>query len=111
LDFHTETNKLYEIKSYGGTSLFNLLKGGKQMETEKFLKLSIDICQGLQNIHEQNIIHCDVKPHNILKNDKDKCFIIDFESSFLVSLKNPKVANAQKGFNFQLKTRKELFFT
>jgi serine/threonine protein kinase len=101
LDFHTETNKLYEIKTYEGTSLFNQLKGGgKQMKTETFLKIAIDICQGLQCIHEQNIIHCDLKPHNILKNEKDKCIIIDFESSFLVSLKNSKVSNAQKGFFF-----------
>jgi serine/threonine protein kinase len=109
LKFVHETNQLYAIKSFGGESLEKTIKEG-HLSTENFLKVAIDICQGLQYTHEQNIIHCDVKPHNILINN-DKCMIIDFESSFLVSLKNSKVSNAQKGFSFSTHNLKELFCT
>jgi serine/threonine protein kinase len=98
LKIFQESNKLYVIKPHEGEPLSNGFKDGKHFSVEEFLKIGIEVCESLQLIHEQNIIHCDLKPQNILhKNQRKKCTIIDFESSFLVSLKNPKVANATKG--------------
>jgi serine/threonine protein kinase len=89
-----ELKKLYVIKSDFGVSLTKHLGEKKKMEVEPFLKFSIQICQVLQHIHELNIIHCDIKPENVLYfEEKDVYSIIDFESSALVSLKNPKVSH------------------
>jgi serine/threonine protein kinase len=107
-----QPNLLYEIKTYEGVSLETKIKDEKTMKVVDFLNSAIQICQGLQCLHEQNVIHCDLKPHNILQNENGKCTIIDFESSYLVSLKNPKVAKAQKGFqNFIFYFAKEPIYT
>jgi serine/threonine protein kinase len=93
-----EPNLLYEIKTYEGVSL-DIHTKQEKMSLENFLDAAIKICQGIQCLHQQNIIHCDLKPHNILKNENGKFTIIDFESSYLVSLKNPKISKVQKGVN------------
>jgi serine/threonine protein kinase len=91
-----ELKKLYIIKSDFGISLPQHIGEKKKMETEQFLKFSIQICQVLQFVHELNIIHCDIKMENILYHEKtDSYSIIDFESSALVSLKNPKVPHSE----------------
>jgi len=98
LEFVHEPNKLYLIKRYEGTSLSHHLEESGKMNVDQFLTTAIEICQNLHLIHEQNIVHCDIKPQNILHNDKmDKTIIIDFESSFIVSLKNSTVPKAQRG--------------
>eukprot|EP01080_Neovahlkampfia_damariscottae_P012773 gene12773-7047_t len=97
LEFVNESNKLYLIKSYEGVSLYNDIEEHGRMSVERFLIKAIEICQNIHLIHEQNIVHCDIKPQNILHNEKtDKTKIIDFESSFLVSLKNSTVLKAQR---------------
>eukprot|EP01080_Neovahlkampfia_damariscottae_P012780 gene12780-7054_t len=98
LEFVNESNKLYLIKRYEGVSLSHCIEEHGRMSVDVFLKTAIEICQNLHLIHEQNIVHCDIKPQNILHNEKnDKTIIIDFESSFLVSLKNSTVPKAQRG--------------
>eukprot|EP01080_Neovahlkampfia_damariscottae_P012715 gene12715-6913_t len=97
LEFVHEPNMLYLIKSYEGSSLSEYINDHGRMDIKTFIITAIEICQNLHLIHEQNIVHCDIKPQNILYNEKtNKMVVIDFESSFLVSLKNPTVPKAER---------------
>ncbi len=40
-----------------------------------------DICQGLEYLHDRGIIHCDIKPNNILMNEDGSPVIADFDIS------------------------------
>ena len=102
IKFGQETNELYTIKTEIGISLDKYIskkkKGENYLDVEEFLKLGSKICEVVHFIHEQNIIHCDLKPQNILFDEKRNLIsIIDFESSFLVSLKNPEIKNVERG--------------
>eukprot|EP01080_Neovahlkampfia_damariscottae_P003271 gene3271-5714_t len=97
LKFMNENNNLYSIKSAFGISLKQHQENEKQFTIEHFLKLAVQICQSLHYVHEENILHCDIKPQNMLYDEKKNiCSIIDFESSVLVSLKNPSIPNNER---------------
>ena len=55
------------------------------------IKLVSDVLQGLAFIHQRGVVHCDIKPHNVLAsvlNDGTLCGrIIDFDAALL--LENP----------------------
>lgn len=59
----------YLVMDYceGGT-LRNLMDASGQLSLEMRLNLVTDVLAGLDYAHQQNIIHCDIKPENILLN-------------------------------------------
>lgn len=66
-----------EMEYVKGTTLERLLK--KQVLTaQEKLALLIDISEGLLTIHQQNILHLDLKPSNVLVNESGSAKIADF---------------------------------
>ena len=60
------------------------------LEIEEFLPIAISICEGLEEIHRVNLIHCDIKPTNIIINPENlHVRIIDFgiASRIILSLR------------------------
>ncbi|MEM8780431.1 MAG: serine/threonine-protein kinase, partial [Cyanobacteria bacterium P01_G01_bin.49] len=57
----------YLVMDYceGGT-LRNLMDASGQLSLEMRLSLITDILAGLEEAHQHNIIHCDIKPENVL---------------------------------------------
>ncbi|MBW4551528.1 MAG: serine/threonine protein kinase [Aphanocapsa sp. GSE-SYN-MK-11-07L] len=57
----------YLVMDYceGGT-LRSLLESGERLSLTQTLKIITDILRGLEYAHKQEIIHCDIKPENIL---------------------------------------------
>jgi hypothetical protein len=47
---------------------------------DKFKIYARQIIDGLRYLHTNNIIHCDIKPDNILLGDNDNVYLIDFGS-------------------------------
>ncbi len=67
------------LEDIQGVSLHEYLGQTEQIGLEQFLRLAIDISQGLGHIHHQNVIHKDVNPSNIVFNrDTERIQIIDF---------------------------------
>ncbi|MBD2189921.1 ATP-binding protein [Pseudanabaena mucicola] len=66
------------LEDFGGISLAGLLNNTK-LNLIDFLKLAIQICEGVGEIHAANVIHKDINPSNIVVNSNTKQLkIIDF---------------------------------
>ncbi|MEG3991528.1 serine/threonine-protein kinase PknK [Microcoleus sp. S28C3] len=66
------------LEDFGGDSLKNLI-AAKHLEISEFLSLAIHLAETLAQLHENKIIHKDIKPQNIIINPKTgQIKIIDF---------------------------------
>jgi serine/threonine protein kinase/tetratricopeptide (TPR) repeat protein len=74
----TEDGQLFICMDYyEGKSLKEKLEYGK-LELNEALDITIQICEGLKNAHEKNIIHRDIKPANIFITTDGIVKILDF---------------------------------
>ena len=48
------------------------------MPTSRFLNLIIQICDGIGYAHRANLVHCDVKPQNVIVTRDDRIKVADF---------------------------------
>ncbi|HEX8436015.1 ATP-binding sensor histidine kinase [Archangium sp.] len=65
------------MEDFGGRSLDQLL--GEPIQPGAFLRLAIAIAEAVAEVHEQHVIHKDLKPHNILVREEDGAIqIVDF---------------------------------
>lgn len=51
---------------------------GQFFPTDRLLDLSIQICGGIGYAHRANLVHCDVKPQNILVTQDERVKVADF---------------------------------
>jgi len=76
------------LEDFNGISLNEVLKSHK-MSMEEFLHIAIRVADTLGYIHTGNIIHKDIKPHNILYNPSSgEVKITDFGISTLLTREN-----------------------
>ena len=81
------------LSDFGGESLKNLITD-KSLELSLFLPIAIQLASILAQLHQANIIHKDIKPHNILINAKTgQVHIIDFSISSCLPRENQTVIN------------------
>lgn len=81
------------LSDFGGESLKNLI-AEKSLDLSLFLQIAIQLASILAQLHQNNIIHKDIKPHNILINAKTGLVhIIDFSISSYLSKENQTVMN------------------
>ncbi len=51
---------------------------GAQVTVQEAVKITVAIAEGLEHAHMMGIVHCDVKPHNILVTDSGRVKVTDF---------------------------------
>lgn len=72
-----------------GKTLAEITAGGEHLDLRRSLHIFIQICQGLGHAHDRGVIHCDIKPSNImliqLNDDADFVKIVDFGIAKLLS--------------------------
>jgi serine/threonine protein kinase len=78
-DVGNEKDVHFIIMEYiDGISLNQLLQRKKVFDYKSFLTLFVDICKGIAHAHENNIVHRDIKPHNILLTKNGHPKVADF---------------------------------
>ena len=78
IDVFDENGTSYYVMKYlGGGSLAVRLKGGAVPE-KAALKVVGDIADALRSVHNNGLLHLDVKPANILFDERGRSVLIDF---------------------------------
>ncbi len=61
-----------------GSTLKEKIKNEAPLDIPIAVRIAKDIASGLAHAHANNIVHCDIKPHNILMTDDNRAKIGDF---------------------------------
>jgi len=65
-----------------GGSLGDRLKQGP-LEFDRAASIAADLCAALHYAHERGVVHCDIKPANVLFDDADQVQLVDFGIAYV----------------------------
>jgi serine/threonine protein kinase len=82
-DFFEHANSYYMVTKYVPTSLGDRL--GQPLSLPETFDFIEQIAAALDYCHAQNIIHCDVKPTNILLDEQNRLYLSDFGLARMVN--------------------------
>lgn len=78
-DFGRDGGRYYIVMEYiEGKDLKALIKEGAPFKVERGLDLAIQVCAGIGYAHRAGLVHCDVKPQNILVTADGRVKVTDF---------------------------------
>ena len=80
-----------------GGSLKQKLEKEGPISFDKTLKIVKEVCSGLEEAHEQGLVHRDVKPANILFDRKGNAVISDFGLARAIQLSSSSAASSTGG--------------
>lgn len=63
---HRQDNRYLVMDYCEGGTLRSLLESGVKISLPQILKIIVDVLLGLEYAHSRGIVHCDIKPENIL---------------------------------------------
>lgn len=66
------------------------LSGQKSISPREFYSISSSVCRALEYIHNQDLVHGDIKPSNILIDSSGKFRLVDFGLSFITGDKTAR---------------------
>ncbi|MEM7594865.1 MAG: serine/threonine-protein kinase, partial [Cyanobacteria bacterium P01_A01_bin.83] len=84
--FHLDTDDdrcFYLVRELiTGHSLFDLVQQGWRATEDEVKQIAIQVLEILKYLHQQTppIIHRDIKPQNLIRDDEGKLFLVDFGS-------------------------------
>ncbi|HPW41509.1 MAG TPA: Stk1 family PASTA domain-containing Ser/Thr kinase, partial [Bacillota bacterium] len=85
-DVGTENNSYYIVMEYiKGQTLKELIKSKGTLGVEYSTNIAIQICYALEQAHKNNIVHRDIKSHNILIREDNSVKVTDFGIARAVS--------------------------
>jgi serine/threonine-protein kinase len=61
-----------------GRLLRQALNGQRKFSPERATRIALRICEALDYIHSHGVVHCDLKPENIMVDGQDHIKLIDF---------------------------------
>lgn len=78
-DFGLDGDRLFIIMEYvPGTNLKSMIKEQNKLSIDKALDLIIQAALGIGYAHRAGLIHCDIKPHNMLVSPDGRLKVTDF---------------------------------
>jgi predicted ATPase/signal transduction histidine kinase/DNA-binding NarL/FixJ family response regulator/tRNA A-37 threonylcarbamoyl transferase component Bud32 len=82
------------LSDLGGETLKKLISLQQSIDLSNFIPIAIQLASILAALHQNNILHKDIKPHNILINEKTgQVRLIDFSISSRLSRENQTISN------------------
>ncbi|MGI8740188.1 MAG: protein kinase domain-containing protein [Gammaproteobacteria bacterium] len=86
---HRNVIRIFDMITFGKLSAISMeyfpshtlgseIRGRKPMDTNRGLKITQDVCAGMEAAHHVSVVHRDLKPSNILINDVGLVKIVDF---------------------------------
>ena len=82
LAFLTQQQRLYLVQEFiSGHNLLQILTEQGRFSQEQVQQILSDLVSVLEFIHARGVIHCDIKPSNIIRREDGNLVLIDFGSS------------------------------
>lgn len=90
-DFGFDEERLFIVMEYvPGTDLKSLLKRRGRFSVEETLSLLIQACAGVGYAHRAGLVHCDIKPQNMLIAPDQRLKVVDFGIARALATINPE---------------------
>jgi serine/threonine protein kinase len=89
-DFGHDKRRYYIVMEYvDGKDLKSVIRDEHHMQIPQALELMIQICEGVGYAHRAGLVHCDLKPQNILVSPDGRAKVTDFGISLALAAINP----------------------
>lgn len=90
-DFGFDRERLYIVMELvPGTDLKSLLKQRGRFSIDEAINLIVQACSGIGYAHRAGLIHCDIKPHNLLVTPDNRLKVTDFGIARAVAAVSPE---------------------
>ena len=90
-----EDGQVYLVMDYvDGKSLDMYMGHGVSLTLEQTVRWSVQVCEGLSDATEVEVVHRDVKPANIMINERGNAKIVDFGLARLLDMSETRGAGA-----------------
>jgi serine/threonine protein kinase len=98
-DFGFDDQQIFIVMEYiPGTDLKTILESRGRLNVDEALRLIIQACAGVGYAHRAGLIHCDVKPHNMIVTPDQRLKVTDFGiARALASIHSQEVNNVVWG--------------
>ena len=90
-DFGLDQGHLFIVMEYvSGQDLKTYIKQKERFSVAETLELIIQACQGVGYAHRAGLVHCDIKPHNMLVTPEGRLKVTDFGIARALSTISPE---------------------
>jgi serine/threonine protein kinase len=98
-DFGFDEQQVFIVMEYvPGTDLKSILESRGILKIDETFQLIIQACAGIGYAHRAGLVHCDVKPHNMIVTPDQRLKVTDFGiARALVSIQTQEVSNVVWG--------------
>lgn len=78
-DFGLSQDQIFIVMEYvPGIDLKTLIERKGRLDVDEALALMIQACEGIGHAHSKGLVHCDIKPQNLLVTPDQRLKVVDF---------------------------------